>query len=135
MNLEFLVKNIGRKGFGLFAVKDYPEGVQIFDERPYVIFRNENDATPNSVRLYSDIYVDSHSTLISDFINHNCEPNLKYDLMNLKFISIKPIKKGEELCYDYDSTEINLNREGLNFNCYCGSNNCRKEITGNKKND
>jgi SET domain-containing protein len=58
------------------------------------------------------------------YINHSCEPNCEVDIIKneIWIISIKQIKKGQELSYDY----------GFSFDeddytdhpCKCGSKNC-----------
>jgi SET domain-containing protein len=107
--MKFMVKETVRKGFGLYSEKDYSEGELVLDESPF----------------------NSHHTLISDFINHSCNPNLEYDLQQFRFYALKPISMGDELTYDYESTE--LDRENLDFSCYCESTKCRKIISGKKQ--
>ena len=65
------------------------------------------------------------------YINHSCSGNVGFDDIG-NFITIKYIRKGEELCYDYSFTgskPINMSR------CNCGSKNCRKVITGEEWKD
>lgn len=59
--------------------------------------------------------------------NHSCEPNVGFDIHG-NFIVIKPIKKGEEMCYDYGFVETNPD---FTMQCLCGSSSCRGVITGN----
>lgn len=42
-------------------------------------------------------------------------------------IALRDIEAGEELTYDYATTDS----RHANFACFCGSPNCRKVITGN----
>jgi SET domain-containing protein len=57
--------------------------------------------------------------------NHSCDPNagVKGQII---LVARRNIKAGEEICFDYDTTEI----ESVPFNCKCGSNKCRKTIDG-----
>ena len=58
------------------------------------------------------------------YINHSCEPNCEVDIKNDKIwiSSIKNIKKGEELSYDYGfSFDKNDYRDHV---CKCGSKYC-----------
>ena len=58
------------------------------------------------------------------YINHSCEPNCEVDINNDKIwiSSIKNIKKGEELSYDYGfSFDKNDYRDHV---CKCGSKYC-----------
>ena len=60
------------------------------------------------------------------FINHSCDPNII--VKNYCEVTLRNIKKGEELTSDYSKEDI----PGLNFMCNCGSDNCRGVI-GNDK--
>ena len=58
------------------------------------------------------------------FINHSCSPNCEVDIINGKIwiSSIKNIKKGEELSYDYGyAFDPDDFRDHV---CKCGSKNC-----------
>lgn len=72
------------------------------------------------------------------FANHSCSPNAhviaNYDeetnVAEVLMIAIKPIELGEEITFDYATTESTVTPELLRKPCLCGSNNCRKIITG-----
>jgi hypothetical protein len=61
----------------------------------------------------------------AEFFNHNCDPNagIKGQIL---LIARKDIKPGEEVCFDYGTTEI----RGESFKCNCGSPICRDIIDG-----
>jgi len=62
------------------------------------------------------------------FINHSCNPNCEVDIINNEIwvISIKNIKIGEELNYDYGYP---FDKEDYKDHiCKCGSKNCIKYI-------
>lgn len=58
--------------------------------------------------------------------NHCCEPNagIKGQII---VVARKDIQPREEICFDYDTTEI----DAVPFKCKCGSTNCRKIVDGN----
>lgn len=60
-------------------------------------------------------------------LNHSCNPNIGFN-KNYDFVTMRAIKKGEELCWDYGFDETNPN---FKMKCLCGYSNCRKVITGN----
>lgn len=60
------------------------------------------------------------------YINHSCGGNVGYDKKG-NFVTIKNVKKGDELCYDYG---LAVSYPGYRLDCECGSKNCRKVITG-----
>ena len=62
---------------------------------------------------------------ISLFINHSCEPNVGPD-GQITFITLRDIKVGEELCYDYAMTTD----YDYKLDCHCGSKQCRRIIKG-----
>ena len=64
------------------------------------------------------------------YINYSCNPNCKYKIINNRIwiVSLKDIKKGEELSYDYghDLQDYKLHR------CKCKSKNCIGYIIGKR---
>ncbi|TSC98433.1 MAG: hypothetical protein Greene101449_933 [Candidatus Peregrinibacteria bacterium Greene1014_49] len=64
----------------------------------------------------------------SDKFNHSCNPNTGVRGQIL-LIARKQIPVGEEICFDYETTQMG-NFDGLPFLCKCNSKNCRKRITG-----
>ncbi|XP_059174728.1 uncharacterized protein LOC131954909 isoform X2 [Physella acuta] len=66
---------------------------------------------------------------ISRFINHSCDPNCETQKwtvngeLRVGFFTRKPVKKGEELTFDYQ-----FEHYGEPQKCYCGSENCRGYI-------
>ena len=102
-----------RVEYGLFAEKDIVEGDYIGE---YVGVVRENDRRDLNNYLYEypvpdyigrSHVIDASSGGFSRFINHSFNPNLKplyafFDgFYHLIFIAIKPVKKGEQLFYDY----------------------------------
>lgn len=70
------------------------------------------------------------------YANHSCEPNCFVN-DELEIITIKKVKKGEELTYSYNTyIEEDENPEDYfwdsrwNFECKCGSKKCQKLIKG-----
>ena len=58
------------------------------------------------------------------YINHSCFPNLMVNERR-QFVALMDIKKGEEITFDYNSTEDELAEQ---FYCNCGHENCRGKI-------
>ena len=135
------VKNSKIHGNGVFASKNIKKNTKIIQYVGEKIPRSEGDKR-SELRLKT--YLDSKKTGSvyifelnkkydldgsplynkARYINHSCEPNCEVDINNDKIwiSSIKNIKKGEELSYDY----------GFNFDksdyrdhvCKCGSKYC-----------
>lgn len=60
-------------------------------------------------------------------MNHSCNGNLGFN-DDGDFVAIRDIQRGEELTYDYGLAESNPD---FKMQCKCGSQNCRKVVTGN----
>jgi len=61
----------------------------------------------------------------TEMMNHSCEPNagIKGQIAVVARCMIRP---GEEVCFDYDTTEISA----VPFLCQCGTPSCRRRIDG-----
>jgi len=61
----------------------------------------------------------------TELMNHSCEPNVGIK-GQIILIARRDIQENEELCFDYETTEI----EPTPFTCNCGSQLCRKVLDG-----
>lgn len=68
---------------------------------------------------------------VDDYINHSCDPNCKMHVVGNRAIvySLYVIPKDAELTFDYSTTSTNTHDEWV-MDCHCGSNKCRKQISG-----
>lgn len=62
----------------------------------------------------------------SDYFNHSCTPNAGFS-GQVALVSMRDIAMGEEVCFDYAMSDGSPYDE---FNCCCGSPDCRGEVTG-----
>lgn len=69
---------------------------------------------------------------IDNFLNHSCRPNSYVKQTGKKFylLALKSIRNGEEITFDYDTTDYD--NEDFKFVCGCGAPSCRKIIRGFK---
>lgn len=115
--------NLANNQKALFALKPFRAGElfctfsikEIFSEPSYLTFQ-----------------VDSGKHIMIEpeflqYINHSCSPNTFFDSYALRMITLKPIKRGEELTWFYPSGEWDMAQP---FQCYCGCSNCLGEIKG-----
>ena len=63
-------------------------------------------------------------TTPDNFINHSCDPNLRYDAAG-NVVAARRIAKGEQVFIDYGCFIVNFDEP---FDCACGSHNCRGRI-------
>ena len=123
--------NIDKKG--LCASKNISAGSRIIEYIGKIISNKEVEKNPKFDNS-KDIYLfdlNKRFSLDGDYkwntarlINHSCNPNSEVVGKGLKLwiSSIKDIKEGEELSYDYG---FSYSKQELgNFVCRCGSKNC-----------
>lgn len=121
------------EGCGLFAREDIPAGTEILiyggrivPKEEALSYREMNNGigiqvkegfyilpiSPNSERLFSGVP------------NHSCDPNMGF-FDTLVIGTIKDVKEGDELCYDYAFNETDME----DIACKCRKDNCRGIIT------
>jgi hypothetical protein len=59
-----------------------------------------------------------------NFINHSCDPNLRYDTAG-NVVAARDIREGEEVFIDYGFFVVNFDEP---FTCSCGAHKCRGRI-------
>lgn len=72
------------------------------------------------------------------YTNHSCEPNAAITAhfnaetlcATVKLVTVRDVRAGEELTFDYATTETTLTSELLNQRCLCKSSQCRKVMLG-----
>ena len=122
--------NIDKRG--LYASKNIKAGAKIINYVGKLITKKESQQN-SKFDNNKDIYlfnINKKYDLDGDFswntarlINHSCNPNCEVEGEGLKLwiSSIREIKKGEELTYDYG---FGYDSEYKQFPCKCGSINC-----------
>ncbi|MGQ0771247.1 MAG: SET domain-containing protein-lysine N-methyltransferase [Nitrososphaerota archaeon] len=127
--ITFELKLDNKKGIGLITKKPFKKEEIVIKEAG-IIIRSRKDATINSVQIGPNRFVDAKLSKFTDHINHSCDPNTRYDIDTFEFIAIKDIKIGDEITFNYLSTDWDLKSDGLDFDCFCGSSNCLGHISG-----
>ena len=117
---------------GLYAAKNIKNGEKIIEYKGRIITRKQAEENPkydNDKAIYL-FNLNKRHDLDGDFkfntarlINHSCDPNCEVDGIGLKLwiSSIKEIKKGEELSYDYG---FSYDKDYKQFPCKCRAKNC-----------
>lgn len=62
-----------------------------------------------------------------DYFNHSCDPNAYLDFQRLQFVAVRPIAAGEEISFNYLTSEWHM---AAPFTCRCGAAGCFGEIRG-----
>lgn len=136
--LEKFKSEVSENSYGksLIATEDLPEGtiVEIFEG----VIVSYNDV-PEKEKCYAifvgEINEDKWMLYKTNarYANHSCDPNC-FVGDDLKIITIKDVKKGEELTYSYNGCYDGEDPKELfwdpawNFECKCGSEKCQKII-------
>ncbi len=117
------VRDAGKKGNGVFALKHFIKGEFIFrGTRGRLIKAKDLDKlTPLERRHLGEVDKDTFEIMKVPgvYLNHSCDPNAISHGANL--YARKDIKKGEEITTDYRATGNFKNR----WKCYCGTKNCK----------
>lgn len=119
-------------GYGPFAIKNIRKGELIRVTAGVVILKSDIKKYRKMMGLAADIQIDDNFFIgpssISErkdtgLFNHSCNPNVGF-LDSVRIVTIRNIKKGEELTLDYAF----FGGYFRPFKCNCGSKNCRKII-------
>lgn len=118
---------------GAFASRDIPKGTQIVEYKGKLISKELSDKKSDIHKEKGELWIftlndkfdidASRGGNEAKFINHSCDPNceaVNYDDEEIWIESIRDIKQGEELQYDYGFDEPDAA-----FPCLCNSKNCR----------
>jgi len=117
---------------GLLAKKNIAQGSVILIQK----------SIPGSLRSKYTIQVSEELHVkpgfFGKFINHSCDPDtavffrLSKDKSHatIMVITLRDIQRGEEITYDYSTTEEYLSEETTDTPCLCASEKCRNKITG-----
>ena len=125
-------RNNAINNIGYFAIEDIKKGETIFIRGGHLLTKDElfSSSVINSYFPISDEYFLAARTKdeeenIKLYINHSCEPNCGIK-GEITFVAIRDIKAGEEITTDYAF----IDNEEYSFECTCGTDNCRKVVTG-----
>ncbi len=130
LNSSIIKKKSKISGYGLYAAAFIPKGSVIWcidiDAPLYSyedLVKMEIDIDFSAYR-YKDNYI--IATGDDHYMNHSCEPNTWHEGDN-QLVAMRNIYPGEEITYDYASSEIGCS-EG-EWKCNCVSKKCRGFIS------
>ncbi len=143
--LELRASQIHVGGVGVFAVRPILQGEKVADGVaeedfehlvPWEKFRSFDMDLQRKIMAFCvgtpEGFVpppdfDFNKLSIEWYLNHSCEGTCAFDGYG-DFVAAHYIARGEELSYDYALIESNPH---FSMKCSCGSNNCRRIVTGN----
>ena len=119
-------------GHGTVATEQITAGEVVAAFGGRCVTRDEFDLLPasqqvRSLQIEENLYIaGAPEPEPADFINHSCQPNCALS-GNVILIAARDIEAGEEVTYDYATTDGSDYDE---FECLCGSASCRGKVSG-----
>ncbi len=126
---EHLMLKRANKGYAVLAARRIAEGEAIC-EIYFDSIRPRRTTTRKSIQIWEDAFLNSRLRAIDDYFNHSCNPNSVLHFPNYVLRALRVIDKGEEITWNYLTTEFNLARDGQDFDCECSSDNCVGHVKG-----
>lgn len=137
LNPRLEVKKTQKYDLGTFAKEDIRKGELLLVLSGYVMRLEEEEKLPGKLSDNGIQITESLSICASkeeelggiNFFNHSCEPNAGIR-GQIFLVSMKKIKKGEEVTFDYAMTLHKAEKaKPYRLNCLCGKSKCRKIVT------
>jgi SET domain-containing protein len=120
------VRDAGRKGKGVFALRAFRRGEFIFRRRHGRVVRNKDVSrlSREERRHLCELDLERSAVLVGAgaYLNHSCEPNAMRS--GVKVFAWRPIRAGEEITIDY---RLNAFDGGVS-RCLCGARSCTGTI-------
>ena len=119
-------------GCGVFALENIQSGELVSLWGGQMVRKDELDPsmprfTQRVLQVDEDLYIlTGEEAEPNDCFNHSCDPNLGF-FGQIGLVAMRAIAANEELMFDYAMSDGGPYDE---FECFCGSSNCRKKITG-----
>ncbi len=86
--------------------------------------------TIESMQIDDGVHIEATDPdALENYLNHSCKPNGYIEFRDLTYRALSPIESGEELTFNYKTTEWNMAK---GFQCLCGHNGCYGHIIGFK---
>lgn len=122
------------EGQGLFADEDIKKGELISYIKGKIFVKKNRSmedvlGNPDWVGISRNCWIDP--AIPFKYLNHSCNPNAAIR-GKVSLVAIANIKKGDEITFDYSTTEVDERWE-MPYRCRCGNSNCRGTITSIQK--
>jgi 5-methylcytosine-specific restriction endonuclease McrA len=109
----------------LFAMKNFRGNEHIVEFIAKNVYSRPSQMT---VQISEDVHIELLPECL-ECANHSCEPNTFFDTTNMELVTVKPIRKGEEITFFYPSAEWDMDHP---FQCHCGGEHCIGLVKGAK---
>lgn|SRR3989344_1183144 len=125
------VEHAKGKGKAIFSNTDINKGQFVMKITGKIVHRRNVSKRDYAVQLDDDLFLEAEGK-IDDYLNHSCDPTCRIDVEKMELIATRDIKKGEEITFNYNTTEYDMIRNGDAFECKCMSKNCAGKVRGFK---
>ena len=134
LNPKAIARSSSVAGIGVFAIDNIKQG-EVVGVLGGIIVPTDKIKEYRKAMTQVGIQIDDNFFIVPTIreeleeygvFNHSCDPNIGFS-NSISFVTIRDIKKGEELVFDYAFCETAFD----GFVCKCGSKNCRGKITAN----
>lgn len=130
MNQSVEIRKSEKHGKGLFALKDFKKGEEMYAlKKGKIISHDEIKNLSEFEKIHLDKIGENEYEVVESpgcYINHSCEPNVE-EKDRIGY-ALRDVKKSEEIMIDYDKIAYFEKP----FECHCGSKNCRGFVRGRK---
>jgi SET domain-containing protein len=128
------IREADGKGKGIFAVSLIEAGEKIIIWGGEYVDKSkalkEEQSGKRVMQWDEDLYsIETDGEDLGYFINHSCDPNT-WMVGAFTIVAKQDIAVGEEVTIDYVLWEARGDRYIFEWECKCGSSNCRKRLTG-----
>lgn len=121
---------------GIFTRKAFSSGEVVFQFAGKAVAGNL--ASPKALQIGPDLFWESTAPdMFDNALNHHCHPNCTIRFSGplnaapvIELVAIDSIHSGDQLFFDYNTTEYDLVDQECAFTCQCGSEYCRGMIQG-----
>ena len=124
------VRDAGRKGKGVFALRAFRQGEFIFRRRHGAVISNDliSSLSPEDQEHLCELDFDRSAVLLPPgcYLNHSCNPNAMRH--GVKVFAWRAIGRGDEVTIDYRLNAFE--DDGAPWRCDCGSRGCSGEVVG-----
>lgn len=126
-------RNIGK---GIYACRNIRKGETLFVAKGLIVHLTPAEADlasrrhlyDNAIEIGKGTWLDPIPGNLLNYINHSCNPNTGIRGTRT-FVALRDIRKGEQIVYDYSTTQDDRCDTWV-LECKCGEKNCRRKIKG-----
>jgi hypothetical protein len=123
----FYIREVPGKGNGLFTGVSWDACADLF--KLSGVIKPFTESSSLAIQVSDKECIESFPDFDDYVANHSCDPNCRiYFGDQILMRSMRPIGVGEEITWDYESTELDMG--SFYFTCNCGSGVCRGIIIG-----